>query len=340
MALFAYQDNLTDAKPLQALDLNKEGVMESQLQELLAAQLQALSPDPETPLMVISREYGSWLDSARRIDVLAIEPTEDGARLVVVELKRTKDGGHAELQALRYAAMLSTHTFDNVIDALYAYRQKTDALVSREATQTELLNFLGKTDAAEVNLSSMPRIMLIAQDFSTEITTTVMWLLEHTELDISCYTVALYPYGEGGKALHFDLLLPLKEQTDYLVKVRNKNVAEAQQQKAAAQRQQRTCTILENQGLLKSGDALILVALPRSDLTLDENEKKATYLGGGKVRWERDQKEYSLSKLTSHICTQHGYPGQSIQGPAYWGNPHTQLSLVEQAKNVAQATQG
>ena len=167
-----------------------------------------------------------------------------------------------------------------------------------------------------------------------------MWLLEHTELDISCYTVALYPYGEGGKALHFDLLLPLQEQTDYLVKVRNKNVAEAQQQKAAAQRQQRTCTILENQGLLKSGDALILVALPRSDLTLDENEKKATYLGGGKVRWERDQKEYSLSKLTSHICTQHGYPGQSIQGPAYWGNPHTQLSLVEQAKNVAQATQG
>ena len=99
MALFAYQDKLTDAKPLQTLDLDKAGVMESQLQELLAAQLQALSPD--TPLMVIAREYGSWSDSTRRIDVLAIESTEDGARLVVVELKRTKDGGHAELQALR-----------------------------------------------------------------------------------------------------------------------------------------------------------------------------------------------------------------------------------------------
>ena len=336
MALFAYQDNLADAKPLQALNLDKEGVMESQLQELLAAQLQALCPDPETPIMVIAREYGSWSDSNRRIDVLAIEPTEDGARLVVVELKRTKDGGHAELQALRYAAMLSTHTFDNVMDALYAYRQKTDALVSREAEQTELLNFLGKTDTAEVNLSSMPRIMLIAQNFSTEITTTVMWLLEHTELDISCYTVALYPYGEGGKALHFDLLLPLEEQSDYLVKVRNKNVAEAQQQKAAAQRQQRACAILEAKKLLKAGDPLTMVVPPRPDLTLKDSEKQAVYLGAGKVRWAHDQHDYSsLSNLTKHICNEHKQPVKAIQGTAHWGN--AKGSLAEQAKGIAQA---
>ena len=30
---------------------------------------------------------------------------DNAARLVVVELKRTDDGGHLELQALRYAAM-------------------------------------------------------------------------------------------------------------------------------------------------------------------------------------------------------------------------------------------
>ena len=43
----------------------------------------------------------------------------------------------------------------------------------------------------------------------------------HTGIDISCHTVALYPYG-GKFALNFDLLLPLPEQTSYLAKVQNK----------------------------------------------------------------------------------------------------------------------
>lgn len=330
MAFFTFQNQLSDAEPLQTLDLEKAGIKEAQLQDLLTRQLQAL--DLGTKLMVISREYGSWSDSTRRIDVLAIEPTDDGARLVVVELKRTNDGGHAELQALRYAAMLSTHTFDNVLDALCAFRESNNAPTSREQAQADLLSFLGKSSSDAVNFSSMPRIILVAQGFSTEVTTTVMWLLEHTELDISCYTVALYPYGDDGKALHFDLLLPLREQADYLVKVRNKNVAEAQQQKAAAQRQQRTCTILENKGLLKQGDILTLVTLPRSGMVLAENEKRATYVGGGRVCWARDDKEYSLSKLTSLLCSEHGYTDQSIQGPAYWGT--TSMSLAEQAKEL------
>ena len=34
---------------------------------------------------------------------------------MVVELKRTEDGGHMELQALRYAAMASVMTFEQVV---------------------------------------------------------------------------------------------------------------------------------------------------------------------------------------------------------------------------------
>mgnify|MGYP001409384997 CR=1 FL=1 len=42
-------------------------------------------------LMVIAEEFGDWLDSSRRIDLLCIDSE---ANLVVVELKRTDDGGH------------------------------------------------------------------------------------------------------------------------------------------------------------------------------------------------------------------------------------------------------
>ena len=333
MAFFTYQDKLTNAKLLETLDLGEAGIAEDQLQALLAEQLQAL--DSEAQLMVIAREYGSWSDSTRRIDVLAIERTEDDARLVVVELKRTKDGGHAELQALRYAAMLSTHTFANVVDALHE-RRKGDPQATRETVELDLLKFLGKASADEVKLSTMPRIMLISQGFSTEITTTVMWLLEHTELDISCYTVALYPYGDGSKVLHFDLLLPLREQNDYLVKVRSKNVAEAQQQKAAVQRQQRACAILEAKDLLKTGTPLKMVFPPRPDMQLADSEKQAVYQGGGKVRWLHDQTDYSsLSKLTAHICHLHNQPVKSIQGTAHWGTDKG--SLAEQAKGIAQS---
>ena len=55
--------------------------------------------------MVLAEEFGDWEDSRRRIDLLCLDPN---AQLIVVELKRTVDGGHMELQALRYSAMVST----------------------------------------------------------------------------------------------------------------------------------------------------------------------------------------------------------------------------------------
>jgi hypothetical protein len=36
--------------------------------------------------------------------------------LEVTALKRTEDGGHMELQALRHAAMVSTMTFDQLVE--------------------------------------------------------------------------------------------------------------------------------------------------------------------------------------------------------------------------------
>lgn len=332
MAFFTFTPGaIAQAEFLPTKDLISAGVKENVLRDLLVLHLGQL--DTERKLMVLACEYTNWSDASRFIDVLAIDEDQN---LVVVELKRTKDGGHAELQALRYAAMLSTHTFDHVVDALLGHRRKTDQEATRDKAQADLLEFFGLLDASEVKLSEMPRIMLISQGYSVEITTTVLWLRNHTDIDISCHTVALYPYGDKF-ALYFDLLLPLPEQTSYLVKVRNKNIAEAKQAETI-KRQQRTCQILEDQQQLKPNDELYLVKLPRPKMQItDELQKQATYLGQGKVRWAFDQKTYTLSLLTTTLCDLHGMPVKAIQGPAHWGKKGTQLSLAEAAGACATA---
>lgn len=333
MAFFTFNKGaIEQAEFLPAKDLTNAGIEENVLRDLLMLHLGQL--DTERRLMVLACEYTNWSDANRRIDVLAIDEDQN---LVVVELKRTKDGGHAELQALRYAAMLSTHTFGNVVDALLAHRRKTDKEALRDKAQTDLLEFLGLVDESEVKLSEMPRIMLISQGYSTEITTTVLWLRDYTDIDISCYTVALYPYGDKF-ALHFDLLLPLPEQASYLVKVRNKNIAEAKQAETV-KRQQRAWQILEETQQLQENDELHLVKLPRPKMKImNDLQKQATYLGSGKLRWAFDGNPYTFNSLTMALCDLHDMPVKSIQGPAHWGKKDSQLSLAEAAGTCVSAT--
>src|SRR5690349_19447940 len=84
------------------------------LQRLLREHVEVIAPDT----LVIAEEVGDWEDSRRRIDLLGID--KEG-NLVVIELKRTEDGGHMELQAIRYASMVSTMTFDQAADVFARY---------------------------------------------------------------------------------------------------------------------------------------------------------------------------------------------------------------------------
>lgn len=57
------------------------------IQRLLRTNIEAISPDT----LVIAEEYGHFVESNRRIDLLGIDKS---ANLVVIELKRDDDGGH------------------------------------------------------------------------------------------------------------------------------------------------------------------------------------------------------------------------------------------------------
>lgn len=208
------QDRLLELKPTTFLQL---GLSErGDLQRLLREQVGIIAPD----VLVVSEEFAGWEDSKRRIDLLGIDRD---ANLVVIELKRTEDGGHMELQAIRYAAMVSKMTFDKVADALTAHLSAQQA--PGDARQV-LLDFLRWTTPDEGRFAQSVRIVLASAEFSRELTSAVLWLNEQG-LDIRC--VRMRPHSDGTR-LFIDVqqILPLPEASEYFVNLREKEAEQRQ----------------------------------------------------------------------------------------------------------------
>ncbi len=103
MAIYSFNNN--SLQKIETTNFSSEGILERQhLQSTLKRQIDVIAPN----CLVISEEFSEWSGSQRRIDLLAVD--KEG-NLVVIELKRTETGEHMELQALRYAAMVSTLTY-------------------------------------------------------------------------------------------------------------------------------------------------------------------------------------------------------------------------------------
>lgn len=187
-----------------------ENLMERKdLQRLLRSDISPLGDD----LLIIAEEFGDWEDCARRIDLLCLSK---GADLAVVEIKRTEDGGHMELQAIRYAAMVSSMTLDQAIEA-YSRTHKVDM----EAARQTVLDFLEQQSVDDAELTGEVRIILVSSDFSTELTTAVLWLNKH-ELDITC--IRLRPYKLGNEVLiDATQIIPLPESAEYEIKLRKQD---------------------------------------------------------------------------------------------------------------------
>lgn len=90
-----------------------------------------------------------------------------------VVLKRTNDGGHMELQAIRYVAMVPAMTFDQLIDVHARFR--SSASPDAEGARAAILDFLGWAPPDEERFGENVRIILASADFGKELTTAVVW---------------------------------------------------------------------------------------------------------------------------------------------------------------------
>jgi hypothetical protein len=212
-----YQITESGFSRLAATSFNAEKIYERKdLQRLLKANIEALSPD----LKVIAEEFGEWADSNRRIDLLCLDKD---ANLVVVEIKRTEDGGHMELQAIRYAAMVSTMTFRQLVEAHAKFLGAPD-----DEAERAVLEFLGRDEPG--NFASEVKIILASADFSREITTAVIWL-NRSNLDIRCERFQPYRMENGTVLVDVQQIIPLPEASDYQTRIRAKE-QEGWQQRA------------------------------------------------------------------------------------------------------------
>lgn len=173
-------------------------------------------------LVVVAEEFGEFEDTHRRIDLLCVDRS---ARLIVVELKRTDDGGHMELQALRYAAMVSVLTFDELVSTYSRHlKQVGDEEHDNDSARARLIAWLDDIDEDEPVISREVGIILAAGNFSQEITTTVLWLNEFHGADIRC--VRLSPYRhEGRLLLDVQQVIPLPEAEELMVRLKRRESA-------------------------------------------------------------------------------------------------------------------
>lgn len=216
MPVYKISPDRIDALPETSFP--QRGIKErADLQRLLRANIGVVT-NPAKPtepgVLVISEEFSEWDDSKRRIDLLGVD---DKGNLVVVELKRDDDGGHMELQAIRYVAMVSGMTFVRAIEVFQVYLDKHKPGQNARAM---LLEFLAWDEPREDDFARDVRIVLVAADFGKELTTAVLWLNER-DLDIRC--VRLKPYANGDQTIvDAQQVVPLPEAEEYMVRVREK----------------------------------------------------------------------------------------------------------------------
>ena len=210
-----YQIGNDHITPLARTTFAAQGLRERRdLRALLRRNIDVIAPGT----LVVAEEFGEWENSQRRIDLLGLDKS---ANLVVVELKRTEDGGHMDLQAIRYAAMISTLTFDKLVRIFDQYLQRN---ASDTDAQELLLEFLDWREPEEEQFGQEVKIVLAAADFSKELTTSVMWLNEFG-LDVRC--VRMHPYVHDGQVfLDVQAVIPLPEVADYQVLIREKKQKE------------------------------------------------------------------------------------------------------------------
>ncbi len=319
------------------IGLAEAGLKERQhLQEWVIAHPEVLGPT----VKIVAFEFGSWTGytgekEKDRLDILALD--SDG-HLIVVELKRDKAPDTVEMQALKYAALVSRFTRDdlNKVHARFLSLQ-LGLEVSVDDAAMELDAWAPITEDS----LRLPSIVLMASDFPQTVTATVVFL--HQQLGLDVRLLAFQAYQTAN-----DVLVTVSQHypppgiEEFVL---SPEVNEAQKAKSGKQNKQRevnTVARLIEADILTQGEPLEFRA-PSVDL----QTKLDAWLDAAPGRriaawqedaaapliWEADDQAYSPTGLARLILEQGAGRTSPVQGPLYWMNDSGQ-TLVDLADTL------
>lgn len=220
MFLFCTDTNgAVDLERVTFAEMNKK---ESDVEELLRNNINLLSEDEESLLLVgeqVRNEAGG------RCDLVALDG--DG-NLVLIEIKRDKQDilgkkEAFEAQAIRYASNCATiRTKEELLEQMYipyvskreAQNGSADGNAARETAKKELSEFIDGNNISRFN--EHQRIILTASGFDDQTLSAAAWL-NRNGVDISCYEMAPYQMPDGQIVIDVKKILPVPALEDFFV---------------------------------------------------------------------------------------------------------------------------
>jgi len=313
---------------LTPVSLERAGVREVQdLQKWILAKPEVLGE----PLLVLDDQFSKFEGARDRPDILCLD--REG-HIVVVELKRTDTADYADLQSLRYAAMLRSLTLDDAARIFSRSRRGKEMEMSESDAKSQLSEFMEGEDGevAPNELLSEPRIIIASSGFSKQVLTTVDYLRAH-EIDVTCISLSAYSTGDDEFILVPDVVIPIREIEELTIKIRRK---EEDRQSASRARLRGALDFLFDNGEIKGGELLFLKHQLPDEVRAHYQETDPTFRatvviegGAPHLRWERDGNLYAPSKLASKVFKEFlpDHPTHlSVNGSVHWGSQNERLS--------------
>ncbi|MCB0960864.1 MAG: MGMT family protein [Acidimicrobiales bacterium] len=330
------------ATPADEISLADAGLKErDDLQEWVIAHPEILGPD----VLILTFEFDRWQASSGsrqldRFDVLGLDP--DG-RLVIAELKRDKAPDTVEMQAIKYAALVSRFTPDDLVEIHAAFMARNGGAPDLDIALQRIQDHAGELDP---EMLQEPRIVLVAGSFPPIVTSTVHWL-KRMGIDVTLQTVNAYRVFDGKTVVTVSQLYPLPELEDLLVSPRRAQEAE----RRTTTRKREGSTVVRLVASEEIPDGTELTLQPTTEVGAETREAILEWIGEdparGRATWRNDRATPLVWEATGEAARPTAIVRQmleavgserSVRGPSWWVLPDGRT--LTEAAGVAGSASG
>ncbi|WP_241178682.1 DNA-binding protein [Mycobacterium sp. P7213] len=334
MLMFAVAEDRMTCAPMPSTQLAKLGFWEAtHLERWVVDHPEVLGEN----VRVVTTQYNKWSsdsgDLAReRLDILGLDAT---GQLVVVELKRGTDS-NVHMQAITYAALVAGFSKETLADAHADYLNRgTPEQPYAPADAAELLE--SHVDGTwDDDVLTVPKIILLAEDFTAQTYTTVTWLSNLTpNLVIEMHTVNAFMLEEGKPCVVFRRLFPAVDPSTRVLTpgVAVTTAASVATKIAESNRRMRTTYLLHDLKTIPEDSELTFdlqgfrdaatVALVDAWIAENPLRGRAFWVNdrARPLRWcaSNTEETYTPTGLTKHIISEAGGRGNvAISGSEVW----------------------